>query len=340
MIANQMYQSKITSTGSYFPEKIVTNFDLEKTIDTNDEWIFERTGIKERRIADQSKDLTNSELAFRATKIALERANLTADDLDCIVFCTVSADRIVPTAACLLQEKLQTKKDIPSFDLSAACSGFVYGLSVADAFIRMGQYKNVLVVGAEVLSTMVDWQDRNTCILFGDGAGVAIVSRSESQNDSAKQSKVYSTHLHADGKLKELFYIQAGGSAERIDASVLEKRTQFMKMKGKEIFKEAVRTLADCAAEVLEHNKVDLKDVDWFIPHQANMRIIEAVAKRLHFPMDKVITNVRNFGNTSAATVPTALDQAITDGRIKRGDLILISVFGAGLTFGSALIRY
>lgn len=339
---NTNYISKILSTGSYFPEKIVTNFDLEKTIDTNDEWIFERTGIKERRIADQEIGLTNSELAFRATKIALERAKLTADDLDCIVFCTVSADRIVPTAACLLQEKLNTKKDIPAFDLSAACSGFVYGLSVADAFIRMGQYKNILVVGAEVLSTMVDWQDRNTCILFGDGAGVAIVSRSEDlvHSSLSKQSRVYSTHLHADGKLKELFYIQAGGSAERIDANVLEQRTQFMKMKGKEIFKEAVRTLADCAVEVLEHNQVALSEVDWFIPHQANMRIIEAVAKRLNFPMDKVITNVRNFGNTSAATVPTAFDQAITDGKIKRGDLILISVFGAGLTFGSALIRY
>ncbi len=330
-----MFNAKILSTGSAFPKKRLTNSDLAKIVETSDEWIFERTGIRARHIADIKGGDSNSGFALEATIKALKKAKLTTKDIECIIFCTVSPDRIVPTASCILQHKLGLN-GIPAMDLSAACSGFVYGLSVANAYIQSGMYKNVLVIGAEVLSPLIDWEDRTTCILFGDGAGCAIVSRAE-PND---KSKILSVHTHADGSLQDLFFMEAGGSQLRVDAEVMAQRKQFMKMKGKEIFKEAVRTLCDCAVEALEKNGMTVNDVDWFIPHQANLRIVDAVAKRLNVPMKKVILNLEEYGNTSAATVPTALDGAIEDGRIQRGDLLLLDVFGAGLTFGSALVRY
>ena len=329
------FASKILATGSAFPKRRVTNSELTAKIETTDEWIFERTGIRARRVADIAGGESNTGFALEAAKSALSRAALTPTDLDLILFCTVSPDTLIPTAACILQQKLGAR-NIAAMDLSAACSGFVYGLSVADAYLKSGMYKNVLVVGAEVLSQLVDWHDRGTCILFGDGAGAAIVSRTTATD----KSRILSTHLHADGSLQDLFFMEAGGSSLRITPDVIDKKQHFMKMKGKEIFKEAVRTLADCAIEALNHNNLTIHDVDWFIPHQANLRIVDAVAKRLEFPMEKVILNIEEFGNTSAATVPTALDAAITEGKIKRGDLLLLDVFGAGLTYGSALVRY
>jgi 3-oxoacyl-[acyl-carrier-protein] synthase-3 len=330
-----MIYSKILATGSAFPKKRLTNKDLEKIVETSDEWITERTGIKARRIANIGEGETNTQLAYEATCKALEKANLKPNDLDAIIYCTVSADHPIPSAACLLQKKLNCR-EIPAFDLAAACSGFVYGLQVADSFIRSGLYENVLVVGSEVLSPLINWQDRTICILFGDGAGCAIVSKSNPN----EKSKIISTHLHADGKLDSLFFMEAGGSSLRITEEILKTDKHYMKMKGKEIFKEAVRTLADCAIEALEANNLTIEQIDWLIPHQANHRIIEAVAKRLQLPLEKVIINIDEYGNTSAATVPTALDQAIEQGRIKRGDLVLLDVFGAGLTYGSALLYF
>ena len=330
-----MFHSKIVSTGSAFPKKRVTNDDIAKMVDTSDEWIVERTGIRARRIADVSKGECNTGFAFEAATAALAKAKMKASDLDLIVYCTVTPDRPLPSASCMLQDKLGAK-NIPAFDVAAACSGFVFGLSIANSFIRSGQYKTVLVVGAEILSTYTNWTDRNLCVLFGDGAGCAILTRTEDEDES----RVLSTHIHSDGSHQSLFFTEAGGSSKRIDAEVLKNGSHFMTMKGKEIFKEAVRTLADCAIEAIEANGFKPEDIDWFIPHQANNRIIEAVAKRLDFPLDKVIVNIDEYGNTSSATVPTALDQAIADGRIKRGDLVLMGVFGAGLTYGSALIRW
>jgi len=332
-----MHRSKILATGSAFPRKRVTNDDLAKQVETSDDWITERTGIRARRIANVQEGETNSALAHQATLKALESASLTPYDIDCILFATVSPDRIMPNTACALQEKLGAKR-AAALDISAACSGFVYGLSIADAFIRTGQFKTVLVVGSEILSPMVNWKDRGTCILFGDGAGVALIGRADVTD--VQSSQIFSTHLYADGMLKDILYVPGGGTSLPLTHEGLDEGMQYMQMKGREIFKVAVRMLADTAIEALEKNGMTIQDVDWFIPHQANMRIIEAVAKRLDFPLSKVILNIEEYGNTSAATVPTALDEAIISGKVKRGDLILISVFGAGLTYGSALVRY
>ncbi|MEW6058292.1 MAG: beta-ketoacyl-ACP synthase III [Bdellovibrionota bacterium] len=328
-------KTKILSTGSAFPESRVTNDDLAKSVDTNDAWVVERTGIRARRIVNRDKGETNSELALRASQQALQRAGVAASEIECILFATVSPDYVMPNTACVLQEKLGAKK-AAALDISAACSGFVYGLSIADAFIRAGQFKTILLVGSEVLSPLVNWEDRGTCILFGDGAGVALLGRTSADDKSG----VYSTHLYADGWLKDLFIAPAGGTALPITHEILDQKLHLMQMKGREIFKVAVRMLADCAIEALEKNGFTVKDLDWMVPHQANLRIVEAVAKRLDFPMEKVIMNIEEYGNTSAATVPTAFDEAVVQGKIRRGDLVLFDVFGAGLTYGSALLRY
>lgn len=329
------FKTKILSTGSAFPKKRLTNDELAQRVETSDEWIRERTGIVARRIADASAGETNSELALQATKIALERGKIAPSAIDLILYATVSPEHITPSTACILQHKLGIAR-AGALDISAACSGFVYGLSIANAFIKNGQYNNILVVGAEVLSPLVNWEDRGTCILFGDGAGAAIVGRAGPE----ESSQVYSTHLYADGSLQDYFFVPAGGTKMPITSEVLDKKLQYMQMKGREIFKVAVRMLTDCAVEALEKNGFTIKDLDWIVPHQANARIIEAVAKRLEVPIEKVIINVEEYGNTSAATVPTAFDQAVASGRIRRGDLVLFDVFGAGLTYGSALLRY
>jgi 3-oxoacyl-[acyl-carrier-protein] synthase-3 len=311
----------------------LTNKDLEKLVETNDEWIQERTGIKTRHIADDGVNTTD--LALEASKTALAEAHLTATDIDLIVFCTVSPDQVMPSAACVMQAKLGCRP-IMAFDLSAACSGFVYGVSVADQFIRTGMYKHVLVIGAEVLHRFVNYKERDTCILFGDGAGAAVISRAE----AGDQNVILSSHLHSDGTLGDLFVLPAGGSALPFSQKVLDEELQFVRMKGREIFKHAVRTMSQCCQEALDANGMSKADVQWVIPHQANNRIIEAVAKHFEIPMQNVIVTVHETGNTSAATVPVALDVGIRDGRIKRGDVVLLTAFGAGLTSGSVLLRY
>jgi 3-oxoacyl-[acyl-carrier-protein] synthase-3 len=327
------FRSKVAGIGSYLPEKVLTNFDLEKLVDTNNQWIIERTGIERRHMADDSE--ATSDLAYKATLKALEMANMTAQDLDMIIIATVSPDQMMPSTACVLQSKLGCK-NIFSFDLSAACSGFVYALSVADQFIRTGMYKNVLVVGGEVLHRFVNYKDRETCILFGDGAGAWILSRTDKNDPNV----IYSSHLHADGNLGDLFVLPAGGSRIPFTEAVLKAESQYVKMKGREIFKNAVRTLTDCCHEALQANNVTADKVDWLVPHQANLRILESVANHFEFPQEKVIVSLNETGNTSAASIPLAFDLAYQEGKIQRGQLILLAAFGAGLTSGSILLRF
>ncbi|MCB0411394.1 MAG: ketoacyl-ACP synthase III [Bdellovibrionales bacterium] len=328
-----LYNSKIISTGSYLPEKILTNFDLEKMVDTSDQWISERTGIKSRHVA--APDQATSDLAYEAAKIAMKDAGLTGKDLDAIIVATITPDSAMPSTACILQAKLDAVPCM-ALDVSAACSGFVYAFSIADQFIRTGSYKNILLVGGEVLTRIVNYKDRDTCILFGDGAGACVIQRTP----EGEQSRVFSHHLHADGDLGELFVQPAGGSRLPLSQEVLDKNLQFVTMRGREIFKHAVRTMSRACEEALKANDMSPKDVSWIIPHQANIRIIEAVAKHFGISMDHVLVEIADMGNTSAATVITAMDRAIRDGRIQRGQNIILTAFGAGITSGSLIMRY
>lgn len=329
-----MYKSYISGMGSYLPEKKLTNFDLEKMVETSNDWIVERTGISSRRLAEPG--VGSSDLALIAAQEALKNAGITAKDLDMIIFATVSPDYIMPSAACELQKKLGAR-NVMSFDVSAACAGFLYTMSIADQFIKTGQYKHVLIVGAEVLHNLVDYKNRETCILFGDGAGVAVISRVEDENS---QSQIFSSHIHAEGNLGELFVLPAGGSKKPITHEALDKGEQYVVMKGKEIFKHAVRTMSNSCQEALDANNMTKDQVKWVIPHQANVRIIEAVAKHFEISMDNVVVNIAEMGNTSAATIPVSMHQYIQQGKIKRGDVILLTAFGAGITSGSVLLRY
>lgn len=327
------FQSRILGTGSYLPEKLLTNVDLEKLVDTNDAWIVDRTGIRHRHIAADGE--YTSDVGLKAARLAMEAAGITAGDLDGIIFCTVSGDQPTPSTSCVLQHKLGAR-NVMSFDLNAACTGFVYGLTIADQFIRTGMFENVLVVGAEVLHPFVNYKDRETCILFGDGGGAVIVGRAPKDSGS----KVYSSHLRADGSLGELFTLKAGGSAVPLSVEAIERGDQWLTMKGREIFKHAVRTMSDVCQQALDANGMVMDQIDWLIPHQANLRIIDAVGKHFGIPPEKVVVNVHDTGNTSAATVPIALDQAVRDGRIRRGQNVLLTAFGSGLTSGSLLMRY
>ncbi len=335
MTSNQggLFRSKIAATGSYLPERRLTNADLEKLVDTNDQWILERTGISARRIAAEGQ--YTSDLALEASRSALEAAGLNAQDLDMILVATVSGDMVMPNTACILQRKLGAR-DIMALDISAACSGFVYGVGIADQFIRTGVYRHVLVIGAEVLHPYINYKDRETCILFGDAAGAVIMSRAE----KGDASQVFSTHLHADGQISDLFVLPAGGSQMPFSQHVLDNDLQYVKMKGREIFKHAVRTMSQACEEALKANNMAPEEVSWVIPHQANVRIIEAVAKHFGISMDRVVVELEDMGNTSAATIPVAFDKAVRDGRIKRGQNILLTAFGAGITSGSALLRF
>jgi 3-oxoacyl-[acyl-carrier-protein] synthase III len=326
-----MIHARITGTGSYAPKKIITNADLEKLVNTSDAWILERTGIKERRIADKGQ--TASDLAYEASRKALKTAGLGADELDLILVATMTPDTILPSMGCVLQDKLGARK-AAAFDIAAACSGFIYGLSVADAFIRSGVYKNILLVGAEVLSRFTDWEDRTTCILFGDGAGAVVIQRHTGKRG------ILSTHLHADGSLGDLLHLPAGGATHPASHETISKRMHFIKMKGNETFKAAVRALEGVVQEALELNKVKPEEIDFLIPHQANLRIIQAMAQRLNMPMEKVVLTLPKYGNTSAASIPMALDEAVRDGRIKENHLLLLEAFGGGLTWASALVRW
>lgn len=327
------FRSRLAGTGSFLPEKRLSNEDLEKLVETNDQWIRERTGIRWRRIAEDG--VYTSDLALEASRRALEAAQISATDLDMILVATVSPDQPMPNTACVLQKKLGAGQCM-AVDISAACTGFVYGLTIADQFIRTGMYKNVLVVGAEVLHHYVNYKDRETCILFGDGAGAAILSRAKDNEDS----QIYSSHLYADGAISDLFVLPAGGSAIPFSQKVLDENLQYVRMKGREIFKHAVRAMSDSCDEALNANGMKPEEVSWVVPHQANLRIMEAVAKHFGIPMEKVVVEIEDTANTSAATVIIALDRAIRDGRVKRGQNVLLTAFGAGITSGSILLRY
>lgn len=329
------YKTKVLGTGMCVPERVVTNFDLEKTIETNDQWIFERTGIKERRICSTIGGEYPSDLALNATKQALETAGLQPNDIDMILFASVTPDMKLPNTASILQTKLGIENQCACLDIAAACSGFVYGTNMADSMIKTGMAKTVLVVGSEMLSQEIDWTDRRICILFGDGCGVAIYGRAEEGEEG-----ILSSCLGADGTGKEFFQQPIGGAVTPLTQEHILNREHFMQMKGTEMFKVATRTLASNAKKVIKDAGLELADVDWVIPHQANLRIIETTAKLLGIPMDKVVVNIDKYGNTSAATVPMAFHEAVMDGRIKRGDLVLFDAFGAGLTHGATLLRY
>jgi len=320
--------ARIAGTGSYLPEKVLSNDDLAKFVDTSDEWIVSRTGIRERHVAADGE--TTGDLAYHAAVRAMEAAGVDASELELIVLGTTTPDLVFPSTACLLQHRLGAN-GCPAFDVNAACSGFIYALSVADKFIRSGAVKTALVVGAETLTRMLDWNDRSTCVLFGDGAG-AVVLKADSE------SGILSTHLHADGGKKELLWNPVGVSVgfkpgeHNAGVKVL--------MTGNEVFKHAVKALDAVVEETLEANGLDRHEIDWLIPHQANLRIIEATAKRLEMPMDRVVVTVDRHGNTSSGSVPLALDEAVRSGRIERGQLVLLEAFGGGFTWGSALLRY
>lgn len=312
------------------PERVMTNHDLEKMVDTSDEWITERTGIKERRIA--RPDQAASDLACEAARRALKKAQLKVEKIDLIIVATVSGDMPLPSTACLLQKKLGAV-NAAAFDINAACSGFIYALSVADNFIKSGKYKKVLVVGTEVLSKFTDWQDRTTCVLLGDGAGAAVLAPDHGRG-------ILSVDIYSDGRLWDLLHVPAGGSAMPASKETVEKRLHYIKMKGNETFKVAVRTLENLVVETLKKNNLKPSQLSLLIPHQANLRIIKATAERLGLPMERVVVNLTRYGNTSAASIPVALDEAVEEGRIKEGDYIMLEAFGGGLTWGSALIRW
>jgi 3-oxoacyl-[acyl-carrier-protein] synthase-3 len=324
-------RSRIISTGSYLPEKALTNLDLEKMVETSDQWITERTGIKERRIANGNQ--AASDLAYEASKVAIEKAGRNAEDIDLIIAATITGDMPFPSTACILQDKLGAK-NAAAFDVNAACSGFLYSLYIADGFIRSGMHKRILAVGTEVLSTITDWEDRTTCILFGDGAGAVIVEPTEEDRG------IISMSINSDGSYWELLHMPAGGSKLPASRKSLDNKLHYIKMKGNETFKFAVRTLEDLVLKLLEENKLVPSQLSLLIPHQANLRIIQATADRLGLPMDKFLINIDKYGNTSAASIPIALDEAVTTGRVKDGDYILLEAFGGGLTWASALIKW
>ncbi|MFL6585767.1 MAG: beta-ketoacyl-ACP synthase III [Luteimonas sp.] len=327
MTSERIY-SRIAGTGSYLPEKVLTNDDLAKFVDTSDEWIASRTGIRERHIAAEGE--TTSDLAFHAATRAMEAAGVSASEIDLIIVGTTTPDIIFPSTACLLQARLGAN-GCGAFDVNAACSGFLYAFSIADKFIKSGDAKTVLVVGAETLTRMVDWSERTTAVLFGDGAG-AVVLKADTETG------ILSTHLHADGAKKELLWNPVGVSAGfRDDQPNAGVRIQ---MAGSDVFKYAVKALDSVVEETLLANGLDRHDIDWLIPHQANLRIIEATAKRLDMPMDRVVVTVDKHGNTSSGSVPLALDEAVRSGRVQRGQLLLLEAFGGGFTWGSALLRY
>ena len=322
-----MTYSRITGTGGYLPEKVLTNAELERMVETSDEWITDRTGIKKRHIAADHE--TTCDLAEQAARQAIDAAGLTNNDIDLIIIATTTPDRIFPSTACLLQDRLDIH-GCTAFDIQAVCTGFVYALGVADKFIRSGTHKHALVIGAETLSRIVDWTDRGTCVLFGDGDGAVVLSASE-------EPGILSTHLHADGQYKDLLTVPAGISEH---SEILKAGEAYVQMKGNEVFKMAVNTLGRIVDETLAANDMNKSDIDWLVPHQANIRIINATAKKLSMPMDHVVVTVDEHGNTSAASIPLALDIAVRDGRIKKGETVLLEAFGGGFTWGSALLMF
>lgn len=324
-----MIRSLITGTGSHVPSVILKNQDLEKIVDTNDEWIIARTGIKERRIVDGE---TTNDIAVKAAKNALKSAGTSPKDIDLIIAGTVTPDMLFPSTACFVQSHIGANRGIAAFDVSAACSGFLYALDVADKYIRAGNSKKALVIGVDVFSKIIDWKDRNTCVLFGDGAGAVLLSAEKGKRG------ILSTHIHADGHYGKMLYAPLS-----INSSPLHKKSpehSYMKMQGNELFKIAVRTMGEACQEALEYSGLKAEDISLLIPHQANMRIIKATAERLGLPEEKVYINLDKYGNTSAGSIPLALDEAVKKGMVKSGDIILFVAFGGGLTWASALVRW
>ena len=322
-----MSYARITGTGGYLPEKILTNAELAEMVDTSDEWIQSRTGIEERHIAADGEYTVD--LAEKSALKAMQAAGITKDDIDLVIVATTTPDRVFPSTACLLQQRLDIH-GCAAFDVQAACTGFVYALGIADKFFRSGSTKCALIVGAETLSRIVDWTDRNTCVLFGDGAGAVVLQQSD-------EPGIISSHLHADGSYENLLTMPYGvstGADQIIDGA------SGIQMQGSEVFKMAVNTLGQIVDDTLAFNNMDKSDIDWLVPHQANLRIIHGAAKKLKMPENRVVITVNKHGNTSAASVPLALDIAVRDGRIKRGEMLLLEAFGGGFTWGSALVKY
>ena len=320
----------IVGVGSYVPKNIISNFDLEKIMDTSDEWIKTRTGIRERRIVDENE--ATSDLATKAALNAIKDANLTPEDIDLIIVATITPDMIFPSTACLVQANIKATK-AACFDLEAACSGFIYGITVAKQFIESDTYKHVLVIGAEALSRILDYEDRSTAILFGDGAGAVVMG-------PVSEGGVLSTSLGSDGNGKDYLNIPAGGSKTPASEDSIKNRLHFIKMAGNDVFKFAVRIMQDASVECIESANLEIQDIDYLIPHQANIRIIEASAKRLKLSMNKVYVNLDKYGNMSAASIPVALDEAYREGKIKKGDNIVLVGFGGGLTWGASVVRW
>lgn len=321
----------ILGMGCYVPEKVVTNHDLEKIVDTSDEWIVDRTGIRERRVCEP--DMATSDLATKAALRAIADAKITADDIDLIIVGTATPDMFFPSVACLVQDNIKASK-AAAFDLAAGCSGFVYALTVGSQFIKAGTYKKVLVIGAETLSKILDWTDRNTCVLFGDGAGAAILGEVQ------PGCGILGFELGADGSGGDLLKLPAGGSRNPASAETIEQRLHFVHMSGNDVFKFAVKIMGEAAVRALDRAGLSSQDVDVLVPHQANIRIIQSAAKRLKLPMDKVVVNVDKYGNTSAASIPIALEEALHNGKIKNGDIVVLVGFGAGLTWASCVIKW
>ncbi|MEG1411573.1 MAG: beta-ketoacyl-ACP synthase III [Terrisporobacter sp.] len=320
----------IVGVGSYLPEKVISNFDFEKIMDTSDEWIRTRTGISERRIVDKNE--ATSDLATKAAIKAIDDANLTPQDIDLIIVATITPDMVFPSTACLVQSNIKATKAV-CFDLEAACSGFIYGITIAKQFIETNTYKHVLVIGSEAMSRILDYEDRSTSILFGDGAGAVVMG-------PVDEGGVLSTNLGSDGNGKDYLNIPAGGSKQPASEETVKNRLHYVKMAGNDVFKFAVRIMQDASVKCIESANLDIQDIDYLIPHQANIRIIEASAKRLKLSMDKVHVNLDRYGNMSAASIPVALDEAYRDGKIKKGDNIVLVGFGGGLTWGASVIRW
>lgn len=329
-----MIRSKIIGTGAYVPDRVITNFDLEAVVETSDEWIRERTGIKERRIAHE--DVPVSHLAFGAAERALKNAMVDPLEIDLIIMGTVTPDMPMPSTACIVQHKLGAER-AAAFDVSAACSGFLYALSIGDQFIRSGMYKRVLVIGADMFSKVVDWSNRDTCILFSDGAGAMLL---EATTGSNERRIVKSTHLFSDGQHGDKLFIPGGGSLNPASHDTLYQDMHYVRMRGNEVFKVAVKAMTDAAKKALKHNGLTTEDLDLVVPHQANIRIMEAIARKLRIPMEKVMVTVDYYGNSSAATVPTAFDKAVKKGRLQEGDTVLAVAFGAGFTWASTIIQW
>ncbi len=322
-----MTYARITGTGGYLPEKVMTNFDLEKIVDTTDQWIRDRTGIEKRHIALEGQ--TTVDLAERASRLAIESAGIKREDIDLIVVATTTPDRIFPSTACLLQSRLDIH-GCAAFDVQAVCTGFIYALGVAEKFVKTGSAKKALVVGAETFSRLLNWNDRGTCVLFGDGAGAVILEADE-------ETGILSTHLHADGDYEALLRVPFGVSQGMENMDDINSKVE---MRGNEVFKMAVNTLGRIVDETLQANNLKKSDIDWLVPHQANIRIIHATARKLKMPLDQVVITVQEHGNTSAASVPLALDVAVKDGRIKKDEMLLLEAFGGGFTWGSSLLRF